>query len=162
MKGRNDQSLSTAGSVPSSTPNQLSISGPLRELVFALQDESHHLPGMMKADNADHRLKATCGRHIAAFLRVSRKECKWSMVADDWVATFLVVTTETQISSSLDILAMTPHYAGKRQDFCPTKSRRPKGSRRSAWSARCPGRLRVTLTTYVPSSCGVGVRKSCG
>lgn len=30
MKGRKDQSLSIAGSMPSSTPNQLSISGPLR------------------------------------------------------------------------------------------------------------------------------------
>lgn len=29
MNGRNDQSFSTAGSDPSSTPNQLSISGPL-------------------------------------------------------------------------------------------------------------------------------------
>ena len=31
MKGRKDQSLSMAGSMPSSTPNQLSISGPLRD-----------------------------------------------------------------------------------------------------------------------------------
>lgn len=32
MKGRKDQSLSMAGSMPSSTPNQLSISGPLRPM----------------------------------------------------------------------------------------------------------------------------------
>lgn len=36
MKGRKDQSLSMAGSVPSSTPNQLSISGPLRPISSVL------------------------------------------------------------------------------------------------------------------------------
>jgi hypothetical protein len=38
MKGRKLQSLSTAGSVPSGTPNQLSISGPLP----SSQRESKH------------------------------------------------------------------------------------------------------------------------
>ena len=42
MKGRKDQSLSAAGSVPSSTPNQLSISGPLTIVSSLL---SCHLEG---------------------------------------------------------------------------------------------------------------------
>jgi len=35
MKGRRDQSFSVAGSLPSLTPNQLSISGPLQEISIA-------------------------------------------------------------------------------------------------------------------------------
>lgn len=53
IKGRNDQSLSAAGSAPSSVPNHVSISGPLEDrqpspTVCGEED----LPGMVEADHA--------------------------------------------------------------------------------------------------------------
>lgn len=52
MKGRNDQSLSAAGSAPSSVPNHVSISGPLKDLQSsATHCGKEDLPGMVKADH---------------------------------------------------------------------------------------------------------------
>lgn len=59
MKGRNDQSFSAAGSVPSPTPNQLSISGPLGHV--SLWCDSLHgqgLPRVVESYNANDGRKA--------------------------------------------------------------------------------------------------------
>ena len=62
MKGRNDQSLSAAGSSPSSTPNQLSISGPLPVFSDEIDNCLGYLPGMMEIHHANDGREAV-GRH---------------------------------------------------------------------------------------------------
>lgn len=68
MNGRNDQSLSVAGSTPSSTPNQLSISGPLGvyQPWNLLLLETIHSPSMVKTNDADHRHKMAFSWHVVA------------------------------------------------------------------------------------------------
>jgi len=66
MKGRKDQSLSAAGSVPSSTPNQLSISGPLPNFSSRLYLNSEIIPGVVKAHDADNGRKAALDHHCSA------------------------------------------------------------------------------------------------
>ena len=68
MNGRNDQSFSAAGSMPSSTPNQLSISGPLVKV--SLWYEPLHrqgLPRVVKSYDANNGRKTGDGRHCVAF-----------------------------------------------------------------------------------------------
>ena len=65
MNGRKDQSLSTAGSLPPSTPNQLSISGPLPFLSLVLMYcPERTLPRMMEGHNADKRRKGAHKCHV--------------------------------------------------------------------------------------------------
>lgn len=67
MKGRNDQSFSAAGSVPSLTPNQLSISGPLANI--SLWYHSLHgegLPRVVESYDANDGREVGDGRHCTA------------------------------------------------------------------------------------------------
>ena len=67
MKGRNDHSFSAVGSVPSATPNQFSISGPLTKV--SLGCDSLHgqvLPRVVKSYDADNGRKAGGWRHCIA------------------------------------------------------------------------------------------------
>lgn len=80
MKGRNDQSFSVAGSVPSPTPNQLSISGPLAN-VSLWYDFLHHgqgLPRVVKSNNANDGREAGNGRHCIAsgFYTFARRQTR--------------------------------------------------------------------------------------
>ena len=63
MKGRNDQSLSAAGSLPSSTPNQLSISGPLLEISDRINRCWGCSPCMMEVHHAHEGREAAFGGH---------------------------------------------------------------------------------------------------
>lgn len=73
MKGRKDQSLSAAGSVPSPVPNQLSISGPLSSgqtvLFWALAQLllGGVLPRVVETHDADNGRKAAVWWHRDAF-----------------------------------------------------------------------------------------------
>ena len=67
MKGRNDHSFSVVGSVPSATPNQFSISGPLKKVsrwCDSLQGQV--LPRVVKSYDADNRRTAGGWRHCVA------------------------------------------------------------------------------------------------
>lgn len=67
MNGRKDQSFSTAGSDPSSTPNQLSISGPLVHVsLYERSPWAVHLPRVMKAHHADDGREAAVLCHCGA------------------------------------------------------------------------------------------------
>jgi len=71
MKGRKDQSLSAAGSVSSSTPNQLSISGPL--INSHVRDKGSAacfriLPRVVEAHDTYGRRKATIWPHLEALV----------------------------------------------------------------------------------------------
>jgi hypothetical protein len=66
MNGRFDQSLSTAGSVPSSTPSHVSISGPLhlyisclsnvqRRAAYTAKDDQPRVVEIHDADNGSKR-----------------------------------------------------------------------------------------------------------
>ena len=67
MKGRNDHSFSAVGSVPSATPNQFSISGPLKK-VSRWCDSLYGqvLPRVVKSYNANNGRKAGGWRHCVA------------------------------------------------------------------------------------------------
>lgn len=67
MKGKNDQSLSAAGSMPCPTPNQLSISGPLPN-VSPRYDSVYGqgLPRVVESYDANDGCKAGDGRHCIA------------------------------------------------------------------------------------------------
>ena len=68
MKGRNDQSLSAAGSFPSSTPNQLSISGPLLVISGRINHCRGYSPCMMEVHHAYEGHEAAFGRHSGALM----------------------------------------------------------------------------------------------
>ena len=67
MNGRNDQSFSTAGSVPSSTPNHLSISGPLDNVSYCI-DQSTWVATSRGETPPRKRLAESC--HLSPLTRI--------------------------------------------------------------------------------------------